>query len=590
MVNDASIYSANEYFEKYISGSGISLENYEKALESRSNSFFYMIPDVQINNEFVFCRPIIAGGKNEALIMMTVDGEKLIDSVIETDRKNEYPFAVYDKYGNCFLKSGHIDDKVAEFGKEQKTSGVYRYKNNTLLIHKSSQTGYRYIFSLANNVYTGGSSGLAVIFLELLIIILLISTFIAKRRTEKINKRFLDFKNENMLLSNQLAGYMKDVRKNNMLKVLQNHFDPLGKPAKYDFRFKHKESRVMIMYIIAPEEYVFADYDSNNQRLDEFNNELVENLSKSSYICEFANAEERLYVYVINYPKNTDFETAEKIFGDTMANYNIQGYVGIGNPVFSTDKISQSYEDALNAVSFAKNSNSAEAVKYSDIKTEKENIRYSSEKEEKLIRAIKRGMEDVTENIFAEIYKDNSNEKTGSLPQRLIFDIISTIYVAVEETEENREDKLQKYDRICKHIIRMNTPEAFEILKEVAIDLAKHNKNASKQSGLREKMLDYTEKMYLNQDFCLQMLADEMNMNYYNVSRLFTEYVGESFISYVTSKRLEKASEYLSDTNMPIEDIAFKVGFIRSSSFINVFKKYYGLTPGKYRQNYRKED
>lgn len=584
VVNDASMYTPGEYYEKYIRPAGISPESFEKAISSRSTSFFYLIPEENnIDKKFVFCRTVTRKGMSDGVLMIIINGELLIDAVIDSEKKSDYPFSVFDKHGNCFISSGNMDSDAVNYAMEKKNSGIYQYENNTLIIYNSKQSGFMYIFYITANVYTGGSSGLAVIFLELLIIIILISSFIAKRKNDKIKNRFMDYRKENTLLSEQLAGYMKDVRKNNMIKVLQNYINALGKPANYDFRFKYTVSRVMIMYIISPEDYVFSDFESNTERLSKFNSDLSEKLAKNSAMCDCAREEENLYVYVINHPENADFGNISDIFSSLVNQYSIEAFTGIGNPVTDINKISQSYEDALSAMNYAKTTNAATPVVFDSIETEGEITKYSPEKEEKLIRAINHGTEDVIITLFNEIYNDNYHNT--ALPQRLIFDVISTLYRAIEETSQNKEDKLQKYDRICKQIMKMNTPEAFEVLKEVALDLAKNNKDADKQSLIREKILSYTEEMYLNQDFCLQMLADEMNMNYYNVSRLFTEYIGESFISYVTSKRLEKAREYLSQTDMSVEDIAFKVGFIRSSSFINVFKKYYGLTPGKYRQS-----
>lgn len=589
LVNDASVYSRQAYYERYIQKTGITYVEFEQALRSESSLHFYLVPkqtaEVEPKSDFLFCRSIIKGGQTEGMLIMTINGGRLLDAVVDSKKKQEYQFAVFDKSGDCFLATDKCPQDAVAFGKSKKAPGVYRYKSDTILVQKSNQTGYLYIFCLSSNTYTSGTASMALMFCEFLLIVLAVSTVIAKRKTDKINRRFMNFRKENTLLSNQLAAYMEDVRKNNMIKKLQNYFDPWGNPVNYDFSFQYAISRVVVIYVILPEEYIFMDFDDNRQRLEAFNEEVSRTVFQEGCMCEYARLEDNLYVYVFNYQTQERWDDLEKTFWDTLTEYQIQSYVGIGDPVLEIEKISQSYEEAISAMHHAKDIHLTEAVKYQDLAVSCEITRYSSKKEESLLRAISRGMEEVVESLFCEIYEDNYQEESPGLPQRLIFDLISTLYRAIGEITEEKADKLQKYDRICKQLVRMHTLEAFEVLKEVSLDLAKHNKEVDKQALVREKMLQYIEEMYLNQDFCLQMLADEMDMNYYYLSRLFTEYIGESFISYVTAKRLEKAKTYLIETDMAVEEIAFSVGFVRSSSFINIFKKYYGITPGKFRQS-----
>ncbi len=57
-----------------------------------------------------------------------------------------------------------------------------------------------------------------------------------------------------------------------------------------------------------------------------------------------------------------------------------------------------------------------------------------------------------------------------------------------------------------------------------------------------------------------------------------TEYIGK--------KRSEEAAKLLSTTDLTLNEIALRVGLIDSAALIRVFKKYYGVTPGRFRQAY----
>jgi YesN/AraC family two-component response regulator len=58
-----------------------------------------------------------------------------------------------------------------------------------------------------------------------------------------------------------------------------------------------------------------------------------------------------------------------------------------------------------------------------------------------------------------------------------------------------------------------------------------------------------------------------------------------SFKPYVNQLRVEKAKRLMSEQESSINEIASKVGFKNTNSFIRVFKQFEGTTPGTYRTN-----
>lgn len=66
-------------------------------------------------------------------------------------------------------------------------------------------------------------------------------------------------------------------------------------------------------------------------------------------------------------------------------------------------------------------------------------------------------------------------------------------------------------------------------------------------------------------------------------SRFFKQKTGMSFISYLTTVRMEKATELLK-TQMNISDIAAAVGYLHRNRFITNFRQYSGYTPTEYRK------
>ena len=92
--------------------------------------------------------------------------------------------------------------------------------------------------------------------------------------------------------------------------------------------------------------------------------------------------------------------------------------------------------------------------------------------------------------------------------------------------------------------------------------------------------------MQLNfaRDLTLEEVADHVGVSKSYLSRIFPEYAGEHFSSYLQRLRLERAKELLRDTNERIYEIASKVGFWNSRYFSKVFQDAVGLTPADYRR------
>ncbi|WP_214627479.1 AraC family transcriptional regulator [Paenibacillus agaridevorans] len=94
----------------------------------------------------------------------------------------------------------------------------------------------------------------------------------------------------------------------------------------------------------------------------------------------------------------------------------------------------------------------------------------------------------------------------------------------------------------------------------------------------------YITDNFHNPDLSLTHLNEAFGLNAKYLSRLFRESFGVKFLEYVTSYRIEKAQQLLVETDKTIQDIGQEVGYEQSLTFIRVFKKQTGETPGQYRK------
>lgn len=91
---------------------------------------------------------------------------------------------------------------------------------------------------------------------------------------------------------------------------------------------------------------------------------------------------------------------------------------------------------------------------------------------------------------------------------------------------------------------------------------------------------------HLDENLDVGNLSAIGNYSLYHFHRIMRAHLGESLGAYIVRIRLETAVSLLRLTDIPVGDVAFKVGYENPSSFNKAFKKRFGISPNEYRQNY----
>ena len=90
-------------------------------------------------------------------------------------------------------------------------------------------------------------------------------------------------------------------------------------------------------------------------------------------------------------------------------------------------------------------------------------------------------------------------------------------------------------------------------------------------------------------DLSLNETARQINVSIPYLSAQFKKALGISFNAYLTSVRMRKAEQLLSQTNTRIHEIAQAVGYDDSRYFSRIFHKVYGVTPTEFRMAIQQE-
>ncbi len=221
----------------------------------------------------------------------------------------------------------------------------------------------------------------------------------------------------------------------------------------------------------------------------------------------------------------------------------------------------------------------------SDVSGRTDTMSYSVSDERKLVNAALAALPD-TLSIFDDIVQSNSEKiMPESEFRQLVSALGSTILRVFQETKEN--------DASAAVICIMNGNDSEHMLASLRKELSdyidrKRNDDETKYSSTVAMMKEYIQKHY-SEPLMLIDLSEEFNLSPKYCSEIFNRLSGDTFKNYLNRYRIECAQRILdSEPDTRISDLAVRVGFSSSNTFIRVFDKYMGVTPKQYAENIKK--
>jgi AraC family transcriptional regulator len=166
-------------------------------------------------------------------------------------------------------------------------------------------------------------------------------------------------------------------------------------------------------------------------------------------------------------------------------------------------------------------------------------------------------------------------EKTYSMDEVIFQKVLSLIKSDEHEDQQRLNDEVES---LLIHFLSINN----EIRKQV-LSIRKIKVSTKKEIY---KRINWAVE-HINNNYCTSLTIDQLAqtscLSPFHFKRLFKEVVKETPYQYIKLLRLQRAKELLS-TDHPVNEICRNVGWDDPSSFIRLFKKYNGLTPGDYRK------
>ncbi len=258
--------------------------------------------------------------------------------------------------------------------------------------------------------------------------------------------------------------------------------------------------------------------------------------------------------------------------------------IGIGGIVHQIEKVAYSYSGAREAVAY--HGIVGDLIYIHDVEPQRKPILWLDDKlETDLSYALRFGDEDTILSCVETIVQPMQVAGTQGA-QAYLISILHVILQVVQKHELNEALVFGSYTDYYGVLSEIRTAQQlFEWLSGVCFSISAciaNNRKGTARNIVQEAK-KYIAENYQNSALSLEMLCQHLHMSTAYFSTVFKRESGESYTSYLTGVRMEKAAELLKTTDDKTYFIAAQVGYDEPNYFSYVFKKRYGVSPNKFR-------
>ncbi len=255
------------------------------------------------------------------------------------------------------------------------------------------------------------------------------------------------------------------------------------------------------------------------------------------------------------------------------------------------DNIKEVYGNLLEAVKYAKPITETQVLSENQGKGGVSRFYFSVEEMGKLSALLQNGTEEDAIKKIDEIIEYNLRKEVNRFEMHLLcteivncaIKLVNRVFYTVPESV----DVSSVYGRLSV----ATTPEEYrEICFGFVHDIMEFIKeNKREDDYIISYIFDYVENHY-SEDIYLNLFAEKLKLTGAYISSYFKEKTNINLTDYINNYRIKKAVILSENPQNKNKDIAEMVGLPNINTFIRLFKKYTGYTPGEYRKKHFGED
>ena len=574
-IGNSAVYGWQGLMERYFAKSSYSVQEISKALAEVRTAPVWLTSEEYL----VYCSRITTPGhEKEGRFLAAVQKGKLLSAWAEVFGPSKVECAIVYRGQEVILKTEGFEEELyraAAHGSKPEGGHLVRE-------YPSEKMGsLTYVYMVDNEHFGGDIARMLRSMCLAILALLLISICLAWRKAKHIRDMYSEVLEENENLGDQLNLQVEKLNRQLLWNALRG-IDHLT-PEKQGVYLNNSRIRVLIFRPVGEEA-------GEQDLLAAAGNCLAaENIR-----CLMLYQKDPGYILVLGYESEEKLgQSLDRLQAALEGCCGMGIHLGMSTPVRNMAKLSNAYERADTALHYCcqlrENGGIVDYGEISDV--EKGKSYYPPEKERQLLRSIRMGLQEEAEICLGRIGQVNFRERRlpAGEARKLLVRMLNTLYSLLEILCEDEPEKQEEFDRLSRNVLLIRSPaSAFCMLRDSMLSLCQGG--AERKVGeLRKRIIAYIGENFRDQELSLEKMAEEFEMSYYHLSRLFNDCMQMSFTAYIAGLRLEYASELLQTTGLSVEEVARQAGFLQSGSFIRAFKKYYGVTPGKYREERKKK-
>ncbi len=255
----------------------------------------------------------------------------------------------------------------------------------------------------------------------------------------------------------------------------------------------------------------------------------------------------------------------------------------LSEPFESLSQLRKAYSQTLDLYTWH-HSGERDILAYEEVDWGEGSYDFSVEMEKHLLDSVLRGKQKEAVALLEQIFHQPQLQPGGASNLKWMkYDIMSAFMKML------RSDTVDRTVSADKELQKLENCMTLEELYQKSMALAKtlcQSQQAvqqSKETTLGEKVMHYVRENFSNIDLNVNKLGDVFHLSSSYLSKTFKQQTGEILRDYIMNIRLKHA-EVLLQSDLKLEEVARQSGFIDAGTFIRAFKKRYGTTPGKYRE------
>jgi YesN/AraC family two-component response regulator len=642
IVNSKMHIDGELFYNQFYQFEGMSYEEWFYFLNDIHNKDYTILNQKKTNGEtarkIVYLQSIFLDSSTEsfATVVILIDEARFRSDAENIQMINHGSLMVLDKNNNVLLStSPEITVSEISPGKMAESSGMFEMDNKDIVVSYivSGVSGIKYVSLAPNKLYWAQKYQMTAIIQIALVLSLLLGgvavfyllkkNYIPVRNIlqqmlgtgedsglERLNEYkliqtvFSGVASENKRVREKLSQYDNEMRSNLIRNLLRGRLGNVieDRLTAFDINFSTSFFAVILFNIDSIEHFFRDEKDLDEyerQRLARFimtnvAEDLV-NRNNQGYMVEMDN---KVMACLINCRDNSGEDTQQELYGIAQEaqqfiqdNFNIYFTVAISSVHETFTGIPEAYNESMEVMEYKIVTGTRSIISHSDIANKKESkfyYDYSIETEYKLINSIKTGSFEDARAILDKVFSDNFGEEGLSVQMArcLMFDLAGTLMKTTGEItglndhfveETGVMERMLASDDIAEMRTQMT-----DVLKMVCEYVAANKKKG--HGPLIEKIEAYIAANYHNSSLSIAMLAEVFEMSPSYIGGLFKEETGTGLLDYINKVRIENAKQLLVRTEHNIQEVAEMAGYGSSNVFIRTFKKYAGITPGKYRE------